>query len=85
VWNELLCVPLDDACSLSGGEEGGGAKQPAALHVSLRHHSMTIFQRDSVIAETQPIALPAPQALTEKGAGGICIIVNDNASRACVS
>jgi hypothetical protein len=74
VWNELLCFALD-ACGLGGGgggaggdDDGGGGKQPASLQVSLRHHSMTIFQHDSVIAETQPIALPTPQALAAKGA-----------------
>ncbi len=62
MWNELLLFPLD-ACAAPS------AFEPPALHVSVRHHSITVFQRDALIAETD-IALPAPAALADAGARG---------------
>ena len=73
VWNELLSFPLD---SPSGSPL---APDQSSLRISLRHHSMTVFQRDSVIAEAT-VPLPAPEALASPGARPMCLQENDCAS-----
>jgi len=60
VWNELLSFPL----AQPGGEQ---ALPRTPLRVSLRHRSMTVFQRDSVIAEAD-VPMPDPDALVAPGA-----------------
>ena len=70
VWNELLAFPLD-ACaapSLAPQPDAAGAAAPLTpLRVSVRHRSVTVFQRDSVIAEAT-VPLPAVEALATPGA-----------------
>ena len=68
MWNELLSFPVHAAAAPSlAPQPDAGPLTP--LRVSVRHHSVTVFQHHSVIAEAT-VPLPAPEALATPGAPG---------------
>ena len=66
MWNELLSFPLQPSPCSPGAEAQACAAPLSPLRVSLRHHALTVFQRDSVIAEAT-VALPPADVLAAPG------------------